>query len=963
MRFHLDFTENLFANNSKMVNCSFPQNKIKMKLFLTLFLLIFSLNSFAQNDTWLLKTPAGNRFCEINSLGETVIPNGRIIKPLGKTYRIAPHPYGLVMSPDGKTIITANSGTNPFSISILQNIFSENPIISQIPKTAKTDDDLLAAVFMGVCVSPDNRYVYVAGGQTNKIHIFEIQTNKKVGTIDCGGKYNDAYIGEMVMTKDGSKIYAVDQIGFRMLVIDVLKKQVIDNIPTGRYPFGITLSPDEKKIFVANVGMFEYSFVKGTDPKNPKETYLKKPAFGYNTKEMKEGTKIGNLEVPALGDPNAPESFSVWAYQISDKITNIAKIKTGVLVGEKIEGIPAVGGSSPNSIVATDQYVFVSNANNDNISVIDILSNKIIQHIDLQIDSRLKNWKGIIPFGLALSPDNKRLYVAESGINAVGVVDILTMKVLGHLPVGWFPSKLAVSPDGKKLVVANAKGFGSGPNGGKNFKMGEEGSYIGSLMKGSVTVLDIPQDSELKNQTEKVIQQNFLFEKYDKNVVEKTPNPIPIFPKERESPIKYIVFISKENRTYDEVFGQLKNGNGDPALARYGKDQTFKNNAGNFTVRKSTVMPNHLALAKRFGTADNFYVDADHSADGHRWLSNIYPNEWVETHTSAAYGGKREYKPESDAPGRFAMTGSSGSFYPEDYNQDGSMWEHCERNGVSFYNFGFTTEQDAGSFNDSTLKVGGELYSVNYPSPDPMWRNTSWRFPTYNMAIPDQYRASVFMQEFNEKFMGEGKKMPQFLPLMLPNDHGAGERPKAGFPFRESYMADNDLALGRVVEFLSHTPYWKNMAIFVTEDDSQGGVDHVDAHRSILQVYSPFVKKNYFSHQHYSFGSLFKTFWNIFGIPYLNQYDAGATDLSDFFTNEADYTPYNAQAVDPRIFDPKKALTPIDEKFDWKALKETPALDDDDFLHKDREEEDKKLLEAKEFQSNPRLYKTKKKKK
>ena len=165
------------------------------------------------------------------------------------------------------------------------------------------------------------------------------------------------------------------------------------------------------------------------------------------------------------------------------------------------------------------------------------------------------------------------------------------------------------------------------------------------------------------------------------------------------------------------------------------------------------------------------------------------------------------------------------------------------------------------------------------------------------------------------------------------------------------------------MEFLSHTPYWKNMAIIVTEDDSQGGIDHVDAHRSILQIYSPYAKKNYVSHQHFSFGSIFKTTWNVLGVPYLNQYDAGATDLSDFFTNEPDFTPYDAVNVDKRIFEPQKALTPIDEKFDWKALKESPVMDDDDYLFKTREEEDKKELEEKEFQSNPRLYKSKKKKK
>jgi hypothetical protein len=195
------------------------------------------------------------------------------------------------------------------------------------------------------------------------------------------------------------------------------------------------------------------------------------------------------------------------------------------------------------------------------------------------------------------------------------------------------------------------------------------------------------------------------------------------------------------------------------------------------------------------------------------------------------------------------------------------------------------------------------------------------------MAIPDQFRMTVFQKEFEEKW-GQGKDtLPSMLTIILPNDHGSGERPEAGYPFKESYMADNDLAVGRMVEFLSKTPYWKNMLIVITEDDAQGGVDHVDAHRSVLMAISPYVKRNHVSHTHSSFGSIFKTFWNILGIPYLNQYDASASDLADMFTDKPDFSPYIALPVDARIFDPQKALDPFDEKFDWKALKESPEMD------------------------------------
>ncbi|MBA4058661.1 MAG: hypothetical protein C0490_28350, partial [Marivirga sp.] len=350
-----------------------------------------------------------------------------------------------------------------------------------------------------------------------------------------------------------------------------------------------------------------------------------------------------------------------------------------------------------------------------------------------------------------------------------------------------------------------------------------------------------------------VIENNFSFRQMASSP---DNNPIPLATNESVSPIKYIIFISKENRTYDEVFGQVKTGNGDATLARYAANVSFENEKKTMKVDNATVMPNHLALAEQFSISDNFYVDADVSADGHVWLTNTYPNQWMETHHPAAYGGKRSLKEESTAPGKFAMTGAAGAIFPESYNQAGSMWEHLERNKIEFYNFGFGVEFDAGSFSDSTFKYGGVRYLVNYPTPGPLYDRTSRLFPTFNMAIPDQFRADVFIKEINDKFINQKKDLPPVLTLQLLNDHGAGERPKAGFPFNESYMADNDLALGRVVEYLSHLPQWKNMMIVVTEDDAQGGNDHIDAHRSLLMIISPYAKKSFVSHNHYSFGSI-----------------------------------------------------------------------------------------------------------
>jgi len=340
-------------------------------------------------------------------------------------------------------------------------------------------------------------------------------------------------------------------------------------------------------------------------------------------------------------------------------------------------------------------------------------------------------------------------------------------------------------------------------------------------------------------------------------------------------------------------------------------------------------------------------VDSDVSADGHRWLVNTYPNEWCETATAASYGGNRIFKEDSKAPGVFAMNGAAGAIYPEDYNEAGSMWDHLERHQADFYNFGFSIMFEPALY-QAEFKYSGIRQFINYPMPQPLFERTSKLYPTYNMAIPDQFRIDQFIKEFDAKWMKGQEDMPAIMTVIIPNDHGAGERPEAGYPFRESYMADNDLALGRIVEYLSSTPYWKNMLIVVTEDDAQNGVDHIDAHRSILMVVSPWVKRDYVSHVHYSFGSLFKSFWNILGLPYLNQYDAGATDLSDFFTDTPDYTPYHALEVDYEVFDPQKALDPFDEKFDWKAVKESPEIDNVEDMFRESKEQDEDRLEDRE---------------
>ncbi len=915
-----------------MVMCAPLTRRVALWLVLTC---VATAPAWAQR----MSAPAGVLPTSADVRGQLVIPNGRVLTPAGKNIRIAPHPYGLAVRPDGAMIVTANSGTSPISLSLIDSLDAASPRVRQIPPGHDGDEGILASCFMGLAFTPDGRKLYVAGGQENTVLVFDPESGKKERSISCahpesGPSHPEGYIGDMVLSRDGSTLYAVDQINFCIVVIAPRSGQVLRSIPVGRYPFGITLSPDGRTLYVANVGMYAYAKVRSLDSARIDQTALSYPAYGYLSNESVEGIANDTLDIPPLGDPHAPESYSVWAIDVrTDSV--IARVKTGIQVGEPVEGFPAVGGSSPNSVVATERYVFVSNGSNDGLSVVDMVTHRIVRTIPLFIDERLRHLRGVIPFGLALSPDRRRLYVAESGINAVAVIDVTTMEVLGHIPVAWFPSKLAVLPDGQTLVVANAKGFGSGPNAGPAFQRGPEGSGIGGLMKGVVSIIPIPADTALPRWTQQVVKNTVSYDDPDAHHRAHAP-----WGDGHPSPIRHIVFISKENRTYDEIFGQLPDGAGHAPLARFGAGVTVKNKAGD-RVEGVTVMPNHLALARRFAIGDNFYCDSDHSADGHRWLVSTYPNEWTETSVTASYGGIRDMKIRSNAPGMGAFVGSSGAIYPEDYNEAGSLWDHLHRHGKDFFNFGFGTEL-APSYEKGEFKRMGVRYLFNHPIPAPLFTRSSHQYPTFNMAIPDQYRVDCFINEFQERWGGTDVDMPSVLTIILPQDHGSSPQAEAGYPFLESYMADNDLALGRIVEFLSHSRYWKNMLIVVTEDDPQGGVDHVDAHRSVLMAFSPYVRSGAIGHVHYSFGSIFKTFWEILGIPPLNQFDATASDLSDLFTSEPDLRPYRAVPPDARIFRPQEALTPIHEKFNWRALQGSPGLDEEGELERQRREIDGK---------------------
>ena len=519
---------------------------------------------------------------------------------------------------------------------------------------------------------------------------------------------------------------------------------------------------------------------------------------------------------------------------------------------------------------------------------------------------------------MALSPDGARLYVAECGLNAIGVVDTRRGTLAGQIPTAWYPYRVAVSRDGRKLVTICFRGFGNGPNAGGQIPQSE---YLG--MKGALCVADIPGDAALATMTRDVLANNGIVDSA-KDLPQLASALVPSQPGKLSPEIKYVVFITKENHTYDTICDRVPGANDDPSLLRWGLHQKVAA-GGQPTLTDAAVMTNHNALARQFTVSDNFYMEPEASGVGHRWLVGVMPNNWCQMTYTLGWN----FNANSSAPGRRASFGSNGSIAPEDYPEAGSMWEHLANHHVGFRNYGEGFEF-AGVEEDEDEHKTGAREVVNIPMPKVLFDNTCREYPIFNMNIPDQYRAYWFEQDFTKRYLTGGETMPSFVNIAICNDHGTGPKPQKGYPYVASWMADNDLALGRMVEFLSHTRYWKNMAIFVTQDDAGGEPDHIDAQRSVLLCISPWARHGYVSHRHTTITSMHRTLYEVCGLPALNLSDALANDFSDCFTTTPDFTPYTHTPVDPRIFDPEKAKDPKDPDYRKARTEVTDARDSEE---------------------------------
>jgi YVTN family beta-propeller protein len=854
-------------------------------------------SSIAPAASVAARTVSGARAAAVSA----TLPNGRLITPEGGWLKVAPYPYALAVRPDGDELVMPSVGW-PFSLNIVEHPASlgqggSSPAARRVPLGRKNDPEI--QVHTGVVYSPNGALLYDTTGDTGAVHIYSTADWKRVGVVSLNGvtagkSFAQSFSAAIALSSDGRLLYVLDQGNWRVVVVDTKSRQRVASLPTGVNPFSIALSPDGKRLYITNSGLFEYKTIAEVEKKDVLHTGIAFPPSGYPSKAAREGLSVEGHDVPGLGDENDPRGSSVWTYDVSDtaNLKLLARLRLGKRIGGDSQDAAksAVGGASPTGVVASGDRVYVSLAHEDAVAVLSADGGRLIAEIPLTPftgdsfrDARGRPLRGVMPAGLALR--GQRLYVTEAGINAVAVIDTAANRVLGQRPVGWFPTAAAVSGDGSVLYVANTKGKGSGPNGGDAFHPVNTGNYIGELEFGSLSVVPIADESDLDASTAAVVRNNLA--------ASVANSPLPR--------LKHVFLVIRENRTYDEILGDLSGADGDPKLARWGMQGWLSTAPNEKTVH---VTPNAHALAKRFGTSDRFFVDSDVSADGHRWIMGAAPTPWFHVAWTTNYGGRRTGDEFSEAPGRRAITGGSDAPMPEDEPEFGTLWEHIADSGLAIRNYGEGLEVEGNQEIDGTAPSGQRLV-LNSPVPQPVFTSSDRNFPTFNLGIPDQFRYDEFVKDFGE-VLAKGDA-PSLIVIRLPCDHTAGPRSRDGYPDRGSYVADNDLALGKIIDFLSHSAIWKDSAVFVSEDDAQGGVDHVDAHRSVLLVASPYNRAGSVSHRHTSMGSILKTTYELLGLGPLNLEDRLAPDLSDMFTETPDMTPFPAIASDPRIFDPKKA--------------------------------------------------------
>ncbi len=713
------------------------------------------------------------------------LPNGWSLTPVGKSLPLGDLPLNIAVSKSGKYMAVTNNGQSTQSIQLFD-----------AKKEIELDNVKIAKAWYGLKFSADEKKLYASGGNDNFILQYNIVNNKLVlaDTFKIGTKKKELLSPTGIEVDDAKQLlYVVTKENNTLYILNLQTKEIISQIKLDGEAYSCVLSPDKNTLYI-----------------------------------------------------------SCWG---CDKIilfdTKLKTIVNSIAVGD-----------NPNEIILNKKgtHLYVANSNDNSVSIIDLQQQKVVETLNAALYPNAPS--GSTTNGLALSADEKILYIANADNNCLAVFDVsIASKSLskGFIPVGLYPTNVKVV--GKKIFVANGKGFSSqaNPYGPSPFRKKEgviyqQGDtakpigvqYIGGLFKGTMSIISAPNEKQL-NIFSKAVYSNTPYTKTKETDADgMLGNPIPKKVGEK-SPIKYVFYVIKENRTYDQVLGDIKKGNGDTSLCLFGEK----------------ITPNQHKLVNDFVLLDNFYVDAEVSADGHNWSMGAYATDYLEKTWPTNYGGRGG---KYDAEGNRAIAN----------NKAGFIWDQCKRNNVSYRTYG--------EFADDN--------KANIPA---LKNNICTYFEGYNTSVWDTTRFAQWKQDFDSLIAI--KKVPQFNSVRFGNDHTEGLRKNRPTP--QAFLADNDYAVGMFIEHLAKSNIWNETAIFIVEDDAQNGADHVDAHRSTAYVAGGFVKRNFVDHTMYSTSSVLRTIELILGMPPMTQYDAAANPMWRCFTNQA--LPSTFSVITPNI--------------------------------------------------------------
>lgn len=736
--------------------------------------------------------PAAPEWPGVKDGGRILLPNGWTIAPAGRHLPVGDFPLSMVMAPDGRRLIISNNGWTKPSLTIVDT--AQSAVTSRIP---------MEHAWLGLAWHPDGKRLLSSGAAENTVQEFRYADG---GLTPAGGIVIDR---PAVTLAPGTR----------------------DLAGTG-FIGGVAVHPNGQRAWAVHVLGRAISVIDLQERELIRTVTL--PAEPYTVTTTADGARL---------------FVSLWGgSRILELDPETLATRAEVVVGEH-----------PNAMVVTrDGRLFVSCANTNQVWVVDTATMKAREQISVSLHPNAP--PGTTPNALDLSPDGRLLAVANADNNTVALVDIATVndsEVEGFIPTGWYPTAVLFSKDGRRLFVLNGKGFSgqANPRGPTATAPGAEGQYQGGLLQGALSVIEMPAAEVLKQYTQRAMSIT-PYSDAIRLAPANAPTASPIPRKVGDpSPITHVFYVIRENRTYDQVFGDIGKGNSDATLAIFGEE----------------VTPNAHALAREFVLLDNFYVDAEVSYDGHAFSTGAYATDAVEKLWPTNYGRRG---------GAYLSEGGWGDRNPYgnlSAPKDGYLWDFAVRAGRTVRSYGeFAERRSPQSPVEATVPgLRGRVHP---------------QFPPYDLDITDERRIEVWLEEFRQ--FEQNGQLPHLNIIRLGNDHTYGTR--AGKKTPRAMVADNDVALGRLVEAISKSRYWKESAIFVLEDDAQNGPDHVDSHRSPALVISPFARRQALDSTLYTTSGMLRTMELILGLPPMSQYDAAATPMYNAFQTTPSLAPYTA---------------------------------------------------------------------